>query len=85
LGLNPLIFKGGQIFLQPLMSPSTALERLLPQDGSEDLSMKTVVKMLVVLGFGAALAGCVVAPYGRPRAYVVAPAPVVVVRPCCYR
>jgi hypothetical protein len=49
--------------------------------------MKTIVKMLIVLGFGAALAGCVVAPYGyaRPRAYVVAPAPVVVVHPCCYR
>ena len=47
--------------------------------------MKTVVKMLIVLGFGAALAGCVVAPYGRHRGYVVAPAPVVVVHPCCYR
>ena len=43
--------------------------------------MKTVLKLLVVLGFGAALAGCVVAPVGRPRAYVVAPAPVVVVHP----
>jgi predicted small lipoprotein YifL len=45
--------------------------------------MKTVVKLLVVLGFASALAGCVVAPgpYGRPRAYVVAPAPVVVVHP----
>jgi hypothetical protein len=49
--------------------------------------MKTIVKMLIVLGFGATLAGCVVAPYGyrHPRAYVVAPAPVVVVHPCCYR
>jgi hypothetical protein len=48
--------------------------------------MKTVLKLLVVLGFGAALAGCVVAPVGRPRAYVVAPAPIVVVaHPCCYR
>lgn len=46
--------------------------------------MKTVVKMLIVLGFGAALAGCVVAPYGRPRGYVVAPAPVVVVHPGYY-
>jgi hypothetical protein len=41
--------------------------------------MKTLVKVLIVLGFGASLAGCVVAPYGRPRAYVVAP--VVVVHP----
>ena len=48
--------------------------------------MKTIAKLLIVLGLGAALAGCVVAPYGRygrPRAYVVAPAPVVVVHPCC--
>ena len=47
--------------------------------------MKTLVKVLIVLGFGAALAGCVVAPYGygRPRAYVAAP--VVVVHPCCER
>jgi hypothetical protein len=45
--------------------------------------MKTIVKLLIVLGIGAALAGCVVAPYGRPRAYVAAP--VVVVHPCCYR
>lgn len=66
------------------MSPSPELTRLLPQDGSEELSMKTVVKMLIVLGFGAALAGCVVAPYGRPRGYVVAPAPVVVVHPGYY-
>ncbi|HEX4675835.1 MAG TPA: hypothetical protein VH209_10935 [Steroidobacteraceae bacterium] len=48
--------------------------------------MKTLVKVLIVLGFGASLAGCVVAPYGpygRPRAYVAAP--VVVVHPCCER
>lgn len=46
--------------------------------------MKTVVKLLVALGFGASLAGCVVAPapyYYRPHAYVVAPAPVIVVHP----
>jgi hypothetical protein len=67
------------------MSPSQVLTRLLLQDGSEELSMKTVVKMLIVLGFGAALAGCVVAPYGRHRGYVVAPAPVVVVHPGYYR
>jgi hypothetical protein len=49
--------------------------------------MKTIVKMLIVLGFGAALAGCVVAPYGyrHSRGYVVAPAPVVVVHPGYYR
>ena len=47
--------------------------------------MKTVVKLLVILGFGAALAGCVVVPVGRPRAYVVAPAPVVVVHGGYYR
>ena len=47
--------------------------------------MKNLVKVLIVLGFGASLAGCVVAPYGRPRAYVAVPAPVVVVRPCCVR
>lgn len=45
--------------------------------------MKTVAKVLIVLGFGASLAGCVVAPapYYRAHAYVVAPAPVVVVHP----
>lgn len=47
--------------------------------------MKTFIKLAIVLGFGAALAGCVVAPYGHPRGYVVAPAPVVVVHPCCRR
>ena len=57
--------------------------------------MKTMLKLLVPIGF-AALAGCVVAPVGPPRAYyhpyyhpyyygprviVAAPAPVLVVRP----
>jgi hypothetical protein len=44
--------------------------------------MRGIVKLLIALGFGAALSGCVVAPIGPPRAYVgvVAPAPVVVVR-----
>ncbi|HEY6927511.1 MAG TPA: hypothetical protein VI653_28810 [Steroidobacteraceae bacterium] len=45
--------------------------------------MKTVMKLLIALGFGTALTGCVVvpaAPY-RAHAYVVAPAPVVVVHP----
>jgi hypothetical protein len=45
--------------------------------------MRAIVKLLIALGFGAALSGCVVAPVGPPRAYVgvgvVAPAPVVVV------
>jgi hypothetical protein len=46
--------------------------------------MRGIVKLLIALGFGAALSGCVVAPVGPPRGYVgvgvVAPAPVVVVR-----
>jgi len=45
--------------------------------------MSGIVKLLIALGIGAALSGCVVAPVGPPRAYVgvgvVAPAPVVVV------
>jgi hypothetical protein len=42
--------------------------------------MKTLLKLLIALAFGAALSGCVVAPVGPARrAYVVAPAPVVVV------
>jgi branched-subunit amino acid ABC-type transport system permease component len=45
--------------------------------------MRGIVKLLIALGLGAALAGCVVAPIGPPRPYVgaaiVAPAPVVVV------
>ena len=44
--------------------------------------MRGIVKLLIALAFGAALAGCVVTPVG-PRPYVgmavVAPAPVVVV------
>lgn len=40
--------------------------------------MRAIVKLLIALTFGAALAGCVVAPVGPRRAYVVAPAPVVV-------
>jgi hypothetical protein len=52
--------------------------------------MNRFVKLLIPLGF-IAMSGCVVAPYGYhrgyyggyygPRAVVVAPAPVVVVRP----
>ena len=46
--------------------------------------MRGIVKLLIALDLGAALAGCVVAPVGPPRGYVrvgvVAPAPVVVVR-----
>ena len=43
--------------------------------------MRSIVKLMIALGLGALLAGCVVVPVGRPRAYVgvVAPAPVVVV------
>ncbi|HEY2274612.1 MAG TPA: hypothetical protein VGH61_03835 [Steroidobacteraceae bacterium] len=45
--------------------------------------MRSIVKLMIALGIGAVLSGCVVAPVGPPRAYVgvgvVAP-PVVVVR-----
>jgi hypothetical protein len=44
--------------------------------------MRAIVKLLIALAFGVALTGCVVAPFGPPRAYVgvgvVAPAPVLV-------
>ncbi|MGH8137388.1 MAG: hypothetical protein ACREVV_04220 [Steroidobacteraceae bacterium] len=47
--------------------------------------MPSIAKLLILVGFGSALAGCVVAPYGhRGRAYVAVPAPVVVVRPGYY-
>jgi len=48
--------------------------------------MRSPLKLLILLGFGFALSGCVVAPYGPPRvrAYVAVPAPVVVVRPGYY-
>ncbi len=50
--------------------------------------MKTLLKLLIPVGI-IAMSGCVVAPYGYHRGYwyggprvaVVAPAPVVVVRP----
>jgi hypothetical protein len=52
--------------------------------------MKTILKLLIPMSL-LAMAGCVVAPYGyhrgyygeyyRPHVAVVAPAPVVVVRP----
>jgi hypothetical protein len=51
--------------------------------------MKTLFKVLIPLGL-MAMTGCVVAPYGYHRGYygphvaVVAPAPVVVVRPYPY-
>jgi hypothetical protein len=45
--------------------------------------MRSIVKLMIALGFGAVLSGCVVAPVGPGRGYVavgvVAPAPVVVV------
>jgi hypothetical protein len=47
--------------------------------------MRTLAKLLILTAFGATLTGCVVAPYGpRPRAYVVAPAPVIVAHPYYY-
>jgi hypothetical protein len=51
----------------------------------ENPIMKAFTKLLILAAFGAALAGCVVAPVGRPvRAYVAVPAPVVVVHPYGY-
>jgi hypothetical protein len=51
----------------------------------EDPHMSALFKLLIVSVFGAALAGCVVAPVGRPvRAYVAVPAPYVVVHPYVY-
>jgi hypothetical protein len=45
--------------------------------------MRMLSKLLILVGFGATLSGCVVAPYGpRPHAYVAAP--VVVVHPGYY-
>jgi hypothetical protein len=44
--------------------------------------MRTIAKLLILAAFGATLAGCVVAPYPGPRAYVAAP--VVVVHPGYY-
>jgi hypothetical protein len=45
--------------------------------------MRGIVKLLIAVGFGATLGGCVVAPVGPGRAYVglgvVVPAPVLVV------
>ncbi|HEY3654801.1 MAG TPA: hypothetical protein VGL34_07410 [Steroidobacteraceae bacterium] len=48
--------------------------------------MKTLIKLLIPISL-MAMTGCVVAPYGyhrgyyRPHVAVVAPAPIVVVRP----
>jgi hypothetical protein len=52
--------------------------------------MKCIFKLLIPIGF-VLMAGCVVAPYGyhrgyyggyyHPRAAIIAPAPVIVVRP----
>jgi hypothetical protein len=44
--------------------------------------MQTLAKLLILVGFGATLSGCVVAPYGPPRAYVAAPA--IIVHPGYY-
>ena len=47
--------------------------------------MNTLIKLLIFGAFYAVLAGCVVAPVGRPvRAYVAVPAPYVVVHPYGY-
>ena len=49
--------------------------------------MKSILKLLIPIGLVAAMSGCVVAPYGYhrgwygPRVAVVAPAPLVIVRP----
>lgn len=46
--------------------------------------MRSIVKLMIALGIGVVVSGCVVAPVGPRHAYVgvgvVAPAPVVVVR-----
>ncbi len=44
--------------------------------------MRTIAKLLILAAFGATLAGCVVAPYPGPRAYIAAP--VVVAHPAYY-
>jgi hypothetical protein len=65
------------------MSADPVPARLSLQEHVEQPTMRTLSKILILLAFGAALSGCVVAPYGpRPRAYVVAP--VVVVHPGYY-
>jgi hypothetical protein len=47
--------------------------------------MKTVCKLLILIGLASSVTACVVAPYGpRGRAYVAVPAPVVVVHPGYY-
>ena len=52
---------------------------------AENPIVKTLAKLLILAGFGLALTGCVVAPYGpRPHAYVAVPAPVVLVHPGYY-
>ena len=52
---------------------------------AENPIMQTIAKLLILVGLGCVLSGCVVAPYGpRARAYVAVPAPVVVVRPGYY-
>jgi hypothetical protein len=54
---------------------------LRSRNNAENPIMRTLAKLLILVGLGAALTGCVVAPYG-PRAYV-APG-VVVVHPGYY-
>jgi hypothetical protein len=45
--------------------------------------MRSLAKLLILVGFGFALCGCVVAPYG-PRVHAYVAAPVVVVHPGYY-
>jgi hypothetical protein len=85
LQLNPLILRGATKIRASTVTRLRSRAFITSGLQAEDLAMKTMVKVLIVLGFGATLAGCVVAPYGRPRAYVVAPAPVVVVHAHYYR
>jgi hypothetical protein len=52
------------------------------KENVEEPLMNLLTKLLILGIFGASLSGCVVTPAGR--AYVAAPAPVVVVRPYGY-
>jgi hypothetical protein len=64
-------------------SAEWSVARFKGQEHAEEPIMRTITKLLILLGFGAVLSGCVVAPYGpRPRAYVAAP--VVIVHPGYY-
>lgn len=77
------LFTGGRS--APLRLPPLFIAR--PKETREDQIMKRLCMLLIPLTL-LAMSGCVVAPYGYyhrgyygPRVAVVAPAPVVVVRP----